>query len=83
LGTRDKYATISIKDTGIGIPKNQIPHIFKRFYRADKSHSWCDGGSGLGLAICHRIAELHKGKIEVESKEGVGSIFTIYLPLYS
>jgi heavy metal sensor kinase len=81
LGTKDNEATVAVKDTGVGIPGDQIPNIFKRFYRVDKSRSRSAGGAGLGLAICQRIAELHKGRIEVESKEGMGSVFTVYLPL--
>jgi signal transduction histidine kinase len=70
-----------VKDTGIGIPENQFTNIFQRFHRVDKSRSRSGGGVGLGLAICQRIVELHQGKITVESKEGVGSVFTVYLPL--
>ncbi|MFZ2035815.1 MAG: HAMP domain-containing sensor histidine kinase [Dehalococcoidales bacterium] len=81
LDTKDNYATIAVKDTGIGIPENQFTNIFQRFHRVDKSRSRSGGGVGLGLAICQRIVELHQGKITVESKEGVGSVFTVYLPL--
>lgn len=69
--------TIKIKDSGIGIPPKDISKIFDRFYRVDKSRSRQLGGSGLGLSICKWIIELHNGKINVESKEYCGSIFTI------
>jgi heavy metal sensor kinase len=77
----DETAKIAVKDTGIGISEEHLPHIFERFYRANKTHSDNDEGSGLGLAICQHIAEVHGGKIEVESQVGKGSIFTVILPL--
>ena len=73
-------ALITIRDTGIGIPETDLPSIFNRFYRVDKSRSRDEGGSGLGLSICQHIAEAHKGKIQVESKLGVGSRFKIRIP---
>jgi signal transduction histidine kinase len=76
-----KTAVIAIRDTGIGIPEEHIPHIFERFYRVDKARSRAEGGAGLGLAICKHIAEVHNGKIEVESQVGKGSTFSISLPL--
>jgi len=77
----DRYASISIKDSGIGIPIEEQPHLFKRFYRVDKSRSRSDGGAGLGLSISQRIAEIHNGRIEIESKIGEGSTFRVLLPL--
>jgi len=68
-------------NAGIGIPAEDIPLIFERFYRVDKSRSRTEGGSGLGLAICRRIAEVHGAKIEVESQVGTGSTFSVWLPL--
>lgn len=68
---------IQVKDSGIGIPDKDITKIFDRFYRVDKSRSRQLGGSGLGLSICKWIAELHNGQISVESKEQIGSVFTI------
>lgn len=71
---------IAITDTGIGIPPEEISHIFERFYRVDKARSRGTGGTGLGLSIVQRVVLLHGGKIGVTSKEGVGSTFTIELP---
>ena len=74
------FALLSIQDTGIGIPEKDLPFIFNRFYRVDKARSKDEGGSGLGLSICRHIAEAHKGKIEVESKPGLGTRFKIHIP---
>ena len=71
---------ICVRDTGPGIPPEELPRIFDRFYRADKSRSRGTGGSGLGLAIVRSIVELHKGSIRVESKTGEGACFTVTLP---
>jgi signal transduction histidine kinase len=76
-----KYAHLSISDEGPGIDKEDLPHIFERFYRSDKAR--CknkEQGYGLGLAIAKKIVDLHAGKISVVSKNGKGSIFTICLP---
>ncbi len=78
-----QMAAVAITDTGIGIPAEDILLIFERFYRVDKSRSRAERGSGLGLAICRHIAEVHRGKIEVESLAGKGSTFTVWLPRYS
>lgn len=81
LGEQEDYAYVSIKDTGTGISKEHLPYLFERFYRADRSRaSRSNGSAGLGLAICKKIAELHSGKIDVESEKGKGSIFTVWLP---
>ncbi|OGO36965.1 MAG: hypothetical protein A2147_09830 [Chloroflexi bacterium RBG_16_57_8] len=74
-------AVISVSDTGIGIPAEQLPFVFERFYRVDKARSRAEGGAGLGLAIAKYIAEAHGGKIEVDSQVGKGSIFRVLLPL--
>ena len=71
---------LEIRDTGIGIPKEEIPNLFQRFYRVDKARSRLTGGSGLGLSICELVVQLHHGKIEVDSQIGVGSTFRILLP---
>jgi two-component system phosphate regulon sensor histidine kinase PhoR len=74
---------ISVSDTGIGIPEKHLPRIFERFYTVDKSHSRRLGGTGLGLSIVKHIVMLHNGSIDVESKKGSGTTFTIRLPEYS
>ncbi len=75
----DKKAVFTVSDTGIGIPKEAIPHIFERFYRVDKHRSRAAGGTGLGLALTKHIVEAHKGKIKVESAMYEGSTFSISL----
>lgn len=72
---------IEVQDTGIGIPDKDIPRIFERFYRVDKGRSRELGGTGLGLAIVKHIIQGHKGKIWVNSKVGVGTTFSILLPV--
>ena len=71
---------ISVKDNGAGIPEEDIPFIFERFYRADKSRNRLTGGSGIGLTIAKEITEAHKGRIEVQSKINVGTEFILSLP---
>ena len=80
--TDKKYLFIEVKDTGIGIAKEDIPHIFNRFYRVDKSRSKINvPGFGLGLSLAKRIIEMHKGRVEVISEVGKGTTFIIRLPL--
>ena len=83
LGREGQMAVVTVTDTGIGIPAEDIPFIFERFYRVDKSRSRTEGGTGLGLAICKHVAEAHGGKIEVQSQVGTGSTFRVWLPLQS
>jgi two-component system, OmpR family, sensor histidine kinase BaeS len=71
---------VTVKDTGIGIPESDLPHIFERFYRVDKSRTRMSGGSGIGLAIVKSLVEAHGGRVEVSSVEGKGSEFVVYLP---
>ena len=72
---------LTVADTGQGIPAEDIPHLFERFYRVDKSRSRIQGRNGLGLAICKAIVDAHGGSIDVSSQAGVGSTFTVTLPL--
>lgn len=74
-------AQISVADTGLGIPADSVPHVFDRFYRADKARARNTGGAGLGLAIVKAICSAHGGSINVNSTEGAGSVFTVELPL--
>ena len=72
---------ISLTDTGSGIAPEELPHVFRRFWRSQKSRSQKYGGTGIGLAICRRLVELHGGEIFVDSQLGVGSTFKFYLPV--
>jgi heavy metal sensor kinase len=81
LEKNQEVALVKIKDTGIGIPKEEQKNIFKRFYRVDKSRSRETGGVGLGLSIAEWIANIHRGRIEVDSELDKGSTFTVYLPI--
>ena len=74
------FAALAVIDTGIGISAEDLPHIFDRFYRADKARSRGQGGTGLGLAIVQSIAEAYGGKVLVESELGKGSTFRVLLP---
>lgn len=77
-----EWVWIAVIDTGIGISSQDLPHIFERFWRADKSRSSNFGGTGIGLAIVKRLIELQDGRIEVESELGRGSTFRFSLPIY-
>ncbi len=77
----DNEVRVSVADTGVGIPKEDLPHIFERFYRGEKSRSRRGGGAGLGLAIAKRLIELHGGRIWAESEPGKGTTITFSLPL--
>jgi heavy metal sensor kinase len=74
-------ATISVADTGIGIPAESLPHIFARFYRVDTARSLDGAGGGLGLSICQWVARAHGGEVTVRSQLGCGSTFVVSLPL--
>jgi heavy metal sensor kinase len=81
LGSDDGFAVAGVQDTGIGIPAEDVPHVFDRFYRADRARSRESGGTGLGLAIGRWIAEAHHGEIRAESTSAKGSKFEVRLPL--
>jgi two-component system phosphate regulon sensor histidine kinase PhoR len=78
----DEEAILSVKDNGIGIAEEHHRRVFERFYRVDKGRSRATGGTGLGLSIVKHIVEAHGGRIEVESQEGMGSTFRLYLPVH-
>lgn len=81
LNADHKYFYLKIADSGMGIPQDSLDHIFERFYRVDKSHSREIGGTGLGLAITRNAIVMHQGAIKVHSEEGVGTTFTVRIPL--
>jgi DNA topoisomerase VI subunit B len=73
-------ARIEVVDTGVGIDAAELPHIFERFYRGSRANEARGSGSGLGLAIVRSIVDMHGGAVEVESRVGSGSRFTVTLP---
>ncbi len=75
-----KYFALSVTDNGSGIPEEDLPHIFERFYRVEKARNSDKGGTGLGLAIAREIAESHGGTIQIKSKLHIGTTVTVYLP---
>ena len=77
----DQYLTMSISDTGTGIDPADLPHIFERFYRADRARTTTTGGSGLGLAIVKAIITAHNGTIRAESQPGKGTRIIFTLPI--
>lgn len=79
VGTAD--AVVEVHDTGSGIPADELPHLFDRFYRVGKDRSRESGGVGLGLSIARSIATHHGGEIAVDSQPGVGSTFRVRLPI--
>ena len=83
LERRGEEALLTVEDTGIGIPEEDMPRIFDRFYRVDKARSRASGGTGLGLSIVHDAAEANGGVIRAERRETVGTRFTVAFPLWT
>ena len=82
LSRDEDNAYLEVRDTGMGIPEDAIPHLFERFFRVDKARSRQSGGSGLGLAIVRAIVQRNRGEIRVESKLGQGTVFTVSFPAF-
>ena len=72
---------LEVRDNGIGVPKESLPHLFDRFYRVDKARSRSTGGTGLGLSIVQQIIRLHAGSVTVQSVRGEGTTFIVQLPV--
>ncbi|HVA99890.1 MAG TPA: ATP-binding protein, partial [Acidimicrobiales bacterium] len=77
----DQQVTVSIQDSGVGIPTRDLERIFERFYRVDPGRSRATGGTGLGLSIVRHVAHNHHGRVEVDSREGEGTTFSLILPM--
>jgi signal transduction histidine kinase len=76
-----QFLWVGVKDTGQGLAPDELPHVFERFWRSDRSRDRNSGGTGIGLAISRRLVELQKGVITVESELGRGSLFKFSLPI--
>ncbi|MCZ7636267.1 MAG: cell wall metabolism sensor histidine kinase WalK [Verrucomicrobia bacterium] len=79
-GLENGTAVVRVADTGQGIPSEDVPRVFERFYRGDRARSRAERRQGLGLAIAKAVVDAHGGSIEVSSQPGVGSVFTVRLP---
>ncbi len=79
FSTKEGNLVVSVEDHGIGIAPTSLPHIFDRFYHLEQSGEDLFGGLGIGLSITRQVIEQHRGKIEVESRQGRGSTFTLFL----
>jgi two-component system, OmpR family, sensor histidine kinase BaeS len=80
IDTDPEFVAVQVKDTGLGIPSEDLPFIFERFYRGEKSRNRKLGGAGIGLAVVKALVEAHDGNITVESIVHSGSTFTVKLP---
>ena len=81
LSSHGKNAILTVTDTGVGVSSEHLPHLTKRFYRADEARTRKAGGTGLGLSICKAILDRHNGTIHFASKVGVGTTVTVTVPL--
>ena len=81
VGQDNGHVTVDVTDNGIGIPPDDLPRIFERFYRVDRSRSREMGGTGLGLSIVKHVAQVHGGSIDVSSTPGSGSRFRLKIPV--
>jgi len=81
LQRTDSALRLEVEDTGIGIPKDDLPRIFEEFFRSANARSHTSDGTGLGLSIVKAVAEQHGGSVSVESEQGKGTRFTVDLPL--
>lgn len=77
----ENAAVFQVEDTGIGIPETQLSRLFEKFHQLDTPYRRRYEGTGLGLALTKQLVDLHRGRIEVESTEDVGSIFTVWIPI--
>ncbi|EGK11645.1 sensor histidine kinase VicK [Desmospora sp. 8437] len=77
---KGKEAILTVRDTGEGIPQEELQRVFERFYRVDRSRNRQSGGSGIGLTIVKKLVESHSGSIQIESKPGMGTCIYIHLP---
>lgn len=75
------FAVLKISDTGVGIPAKELPHMFERFHRIENSAGRTHEGTGIGLSLVHELVQLHGGEITVDSAEGIGSAFTVKIPV--
>jgi signal transduction histidine kinase len=80
IGGNGSEAIVTVRDTGVGIAAEHVPHVFDRFYRVDKARSRAEGGTGLGLSIALSIVVAHGGRIELASTPGQGTTCTVRLP---
>jgi PAS domain S-box-containing protein len=81
LRAEDGAAVLEVRDSGVGMPAEQLPHVFERFHRVPNARSRTHEGTGIGLALVQELARLHGGRVDVESREGIGSAFTVRIPL--